>query len=181
MPCGGTMRRELSATFRLRSKRILAPLLIGLATGCSPMSPDGGGCGPPPRATDARSPTASLQCGQLPCRGGIEAVRGSDPHLVIGFDCPGTSSTFMAAVKVDGALASMHEVQCAGYLSQVTFDAGPWEPPDTLWHTVEVVLDPLNLFKETDESNNRGSALLRIVEPDGAAPAARAAQPRGGR
>ena len=87
----------------------------------------------------------------------------------------------MAAVKVDGALASMHEVQCAGYLSQVTFDAGPWEPPDTLWHTVEVVLDPLNLFKETDESNNRGSALLRIVEPDGAVPAARAAQPRGGR
>jgi hypothetical protein len=87
----------------------------------------------------------------------------------------------MAAVKVDGVLSSMLEVQCAGYGSQVTLDAGQWEPPDTLWHTVEVVLDPLNLFKETDESNNRGSALLRIVEPDGATSAARVAQPQGGR
>jgi hypothetical protein len=101
--------------------------------------------------------------------------------LVIGFDCPGTSKTFLAAVKVDGALASMHEVECAGYGSLVTFDAGPWEPPDTLWHTVEVVLDPLNLFKEKDESNNRGSALLRIVEPRGATPAAPVPQSRGDR
>jgi hypothetical protein len=101
--------------------------------------------------------------------------------LLIGFDCPGTSKSFLAAVKVDGALASMHEVQCAGYGSAVTVDTGPWEPPDTLWHTVEVVLDPLNLFQESDESNNRGAALLRIVEPAGETPAAPVSQARGGR
>ena len=175
------MRRELSATFRLQSKRVLAPLMIGLAIGCAPLSPDGGGCAPPPPATDARSPGVSLECRRLPCIGGNEAVRGSDPHMVIGFECPGTSKTFLAAVKVDGALASMHEVQCAGYGSQVIFDAGLWEPADTLWHTVEVILDPLNLFKETDESNNRGSALLRIVEPHGATSSAPVSQPPGNR
>ena len=175
------MGRERSAIFGLRSKRIIAPLLIGLAIGCSPLSPDGGGCGPPPAATDAWSPTVSLECRRPPCHGGNEAFRGSDPHLIIGFNCPGTSKTFLAAVKVDGALASMHEVQCAGYGSLVNFDAGSWEPPDTLWHTVEVVLDPLNLFKETDESNNRGSALLRIVEPAVAAPETPVSQTRGDR
>ena len=61
------------------------------------------------------------------------------------------------------------------------FDAGTWEPPDTLWHTVEVILDPLNLFKESDESNNRGSALLRIVEPDARPPVAHGGEARGGR
>ena len=149
--------------------------------GCSSLAPDGGGCAPPPAATDAATPTASLVSQQPPYGSGFEAVRGSDPHLVIGFQCPGTSSTFLAAVKVDGKLAAMHEVQCAGYGSQVTFDAGYWEPPDTLWHTVEVVLDPLNLFKESDEANNRGSARLRIVEPHVATPAAAGSPPRGDR
>ena len=83
---------------------------------------------------------------------------------MIGFECPGTSKTFLAAIKIDGALASMHEVECAGHGSKVTFDAGRWEPADTVWHKVEVILDPLNLFKESNESNNRRSVLLRIVE-----------------
>ena len=175
------MRRDLSANLRLRSKRVIGPLMIGLAVGCSPLSPEGGGCEPPPPATDARSPTAWLECRRLPCGQGNEAVRGSDPHLIIGFDCPGTSKTFLAAVKVDGALASMHQVQCSGYGSQVAFDAGKWEPADTAWHTVEVILDPLNLFRETNESNNRGSVMLRIVEPNGATPAAPGFEARGGR
>ena len=176
------MRRDLFADFRLRSKRVFAPLMILLAVGCSPLfSPDGGGCEPPPPATDAQSPIVWLRCGQPPCGIGGEAVRGSDPHLIAGFDCPGTSKTFLAAVKVDGALASMHEVQCAGYGSQVSFDAGPWEPADTVWHTVEVILDPLNLFKETNEGNNRGSAQFRIVEPPGALPVASGLESRGGR
>lgn len=149
--------------------------------GCSPLSPDGGGCYPPPRATDAGSPTAYLQSQQPPFSDGIQAVRGTDPHVIVGFQCPGTSETFLAAVKVDGALLKMLEVQCGGYGTLVTVDAGHWEPADTVWHTVEVVLDPLNLFMESDEANNRGSSQLRIVEPAGATLAVSASQPRGDR
>jgi hypothetical protein len=159
------MRPAPYASLRVWSRRVLAPTMIGLVVGCSPLD-SGSGCEPPPPATDASSPTVSLDCRQTPpCYGSSEAVRGSDPHLTIGFQCPGTSKTFLAAIKVDGTLASMHEVQCAAYGTLVTIDAGHWEPPDTLWHTVEVILDPLNLFKESNESNNRGSALLRIVDP----------------
>jgi hypothetical protein len=149
-----------------------------LLAGCSVFSPTSG-CEPPPPATDARSPAPSLECRRFRCVRDDEAVRGSDPHLIVEFDCPGSSKTFLAAVKVDGALASMHEVECAGFGTLVVFDAGPWEPPDTVWHTVEVVLDPLNLFKETNESNNRGSARLRIV--DGAMPTGPGLEARGGR
>jgi hypothetical protein len=173
------MRPELSAGFRRIAMRVIGLLMIGLATGCE-LSPFGGGCDPPPPATDAGSPTALLQSDQPPYSG-TQAVRGSDPHLIVGFTCPGTSKTFLAAVKVDGALASMREVECAGYGYNVTADAGPWEPPDSLWHTVEVVLDPLNLFKETDESNNRISIRLRIVEPRVVAPVTTGPQARGGR
>ena len=97
---------------------------------------------------------------------------------MIGFECPGTSKAFLAAIKIDGALVSMREVQCAGHGSNVTFDAGHWEPDDTVGHEVEVVLDPLNLFKETNESNNRGSVFLRIVEPS-TTPAASGSKSRG--
>lgn len=70
------------------------------------------------------------------------------------------------AVKIDGVLESLHEVRGGGHGSQVFLELGPWEPADADWHAVEVVLDPLNLFKETDESNNRISTMLRIVQPD---------------
>jgi hypothetical protein len=171
------MKLDRWADPRLWIKRVIAPLFIGLSAGCSPFGLDEGGCQPPPPASDAGSPTASLECRPVPCGAGTEAVRGSHPHLVVGFDCPGTSKTFLAAVKMDGQLSSVHNVQCAEYGSQVTFDAGPWEPPDTVWHTVEVILDPLNLFKETSESNNRGSVRLRIVEPRGLTSASPWARP----
>ena len=90
-------------------------------------------------------------------------------------------TSFLAGIKVDGALVSMHEVQCADLGSQVIVDAGHWEPPDTVWHAVEVILDPLNLFKETNESNNRGSVMLRIVEPGVATSADSRFAPRGDR
>jgi hypothetical protein len=135
---------------------------------CSPFDPAGGGCEPPPPAIDAGQPIVMLECRQSPCGNVREAIRGSDPHLVIQFYCPGTSDLFLTAIKVDGALFAMHEVQCAGYGSLVVADAGYWEPADTVWHTVEVILDPLNLFPESDESNNRSSTQLRIVESPGA-------------
>jgi hypothetical protein len=152
----------------VRFRRVLAPFLLGLVVGCSPFAPygSGSGCAPPPPATDASSPGISLECHRPPCGFGTEAVRGSDPHLAVVFQCPGESDPFLAAVKIDGKLFFMRDVAGAGYGSEFWFDAGSWEPPDTLWHDVEVVLDPLNLFKETDESNNRGTTRLRIVEPD---------------
>lgn len=152
-------------------KRVIAPLMLGLAVACAPSLNDG--CEPLP-ATDASSPTISLDDGS-------EAVRGTEPHLIFRFDCPGKSNVFLAAIKVDGVLRSMHEVECAPFGSQVTCDAGHWEPPDTVWHSVEVILDPLNLFKETGESNNRGSAMLRIVEPNGTTPAVSGPASRGRR
>jgi len=45
-------------------------------------------------------------------------------------------------------------------------DLGVWEPSDTLWHDVEVILDPLNLFHESDETDNRVATRLRIVEQE---------------
>jgi hypothetical protein len=176
------MRRNPHAELRLRSKRALAPLILVFAVGCTPLfSPEGSGCEPPPPATDAASPFVWLSCRRLHCIQNNEAVRGTDPYLVVQFNCPGVSGTFLAAVKVDGQIASMHEVECAGYGSLVAFDAGSWEPADTVWHTVEVVLDPLNLFKESNETNNRGSARLRIVEPRGTTVAAGGFETRGGR
>lgn len=166
------MEHNRSADLRRWWKRVIAPVMLALVVACSPLYSEGG-CDPP-QATDAGSPTISLDQGS-------EGVRGTDPHLIIGFDCPGESNTFLAAIKVDGALRSMHEVQCAGFGSHVTHDAGHWEPPDTVWHSVEVILDPLNLFKETSESNNRGSAMLRIVEPNGTTPAVSGPASRGRR
>jgi hypothetical protein len=169
------MKRTRIADLRRTSKRALVPL-IGLVTGCSPFDPSGGGCEPTP-ATDAARPVVSLDCRQPPCGNGREAVRGSDPHLMLQFDCPGTSKVFLAAIKVDGALRSMHDVQCSEYGFIVAVDAGHWEPADTVWHTVEVILDPLNLFEETDESNNRSSTQLRIVEPPARSPVGSGREP----
>jgi hypothetical protein len=149
----------------------LPALLLGLVIGCSP-AVDNGGCGPAPRSTDASSPYVQLVSEQAPCTGGPEAVRGSDPHLIVSFTCPGESDPFLVAIKVDGVLLTMKEARGAGYGTTVTMDFGTWEPADTIWHTVEVVLDPLNLFHEADESNNVGSARFRIVPPDAAIGAA---------
>jgi len=143
----------------------LPAVLLGLVIGCSP-SYDSGGCGPPPRSTDASSPAVLLVCERPPCSYGTEGVRGSDPHLLVSFQCPGESDAFLIALKIDGKLHSMKEVRGAGYGTTVSVDGGSWEPADGEWHQVEVILDPLNLFRESDESNNRAAARLRIVSPD---------------
>ena len=151
-----------------RRRRFGIPVvLLGLVIGCSP-SYEGGGCGPPPRSTDASSPAVQLGSEQAPCTYGLEAVRGSDPHLLMSFQCPGESDAFLIALKVDGQLQSMKEVRGAGYGTTVTVDGGSWEPADGDWHQVEVVLDPLDLFHETDETNNRAVSRMRIVAPDAA-------------
>ena len=145
----------------------LPALLLAFVIGCSP-GLDSGGCGPAPRSSDASSPSVRVLNEKPPCTVGLEGVRGSEPHLIVSFLCPGESDPFLVAVKVDGTLQSMKEVRGAGYGTTVTTDFGVWQSDDNDWHRVEVILDPLNLFHETDESNNRGSARMRIVPPDAA-------------
>jgi hypothetical protein len=140
------------------------PALLGLAVGCSPFGSSG--CGEPPRATDASAGPVAIQDAAPPCTYSNQGVRGSKGHLVTTIDCPGTSDPFLVAVKVDGKPRALVETSCAGYGSQVQIDAGEWDSPDTLWHTAEVVVDPLNLFKETNEGNNRSVSQVRIVEPE---------------
>jgi hypothetical protein len=140
---------------------------LGLVIGCSP-GLDSGGCAPAPRSTDASSPSIQLLNENPPCTIGLEGVRGSNPHLIVSFQCPGESDPFLVAVKVDGVLHSMEEVRGAGYGTTVTTDFGSWEPGDDDWHQVGVVLDPFNLFHETDESNNSASVRMRVVPPDAA-------------
>lgn len=142
-------------------------ILLALVIGCSPAY-DSGGCGPAPRATDASSPSVAVQNQKTPCSVGLEGVHGSDPHLVVSFQCPGESDPFLVAVSIDGVLHSMKEVSGAGYGTTVFADLGVWEPADGNWHVAEVVLDPLNLFPESDESNNRVSTRIRVVAPDAA-------------
>jgi hypothetical protein len=148
--------------------RVLAPAILGLSTACSDYG-SGSGCeSVPPRATDAGFNQLQLQCGRSPCSYGSEVPQGSDPHVVALVNCPGVSDEFLVAVKVDGKLLALKPVTAAGYSTTIVVDAGPWNPPDTLWHEAEVVIDPLNLFPENDESNNRGSARIRVVLPDAA-------------
>ena len=140
--------------------------LLGLCCviGCAPLW--GEGCGSPPRATDASFYGVSLQSHAPPCGGGNQVPRGSDPSVILMINCGGESEPFLAAVKIDGRLFSMVEVTGGGYSPTVSVDAGRWDAPDTLWHDVEVVIDPLNLFVEIDESNNRGTGQIRLVDPD---------------
>lgn len=144
--------------------RAIATPVLGFAIGCAPFG-SGDGC-EPMRATDASAPSVVLRSDRPPCGYGATATRGSEPHLLVSFSCPGESSPFLLGVRVDGALHSLHEVRGAGFGIQVFLDLGRWEPADSNPHAVEVVLDPLNLFKETDESNNRAAATLQIVPPD---------------
>ncbi len=101
-----------------------------------------------------------------PCSQMTYPVRGSASRLMAAFSCPGTSSRFLAAVKVDGELLSLRPVECAGYGGDVTIDLGTWEPADSAEHLVEVILDPMDLFEETDESNNRVATQVRVQDPD---------------
>ena len=150
-----------------RTRRFgLAALLLGFVVGCEPGY--GSGCAPPPRSTDASSPTVQLTTELGPFISDSEAVRGSDPHVIVSFQCPGESDPFLVALKIDGKLYSMEQAQGAGYGTGVALDFGSWEPADSDWHVAEVVVDPLNLFHETDESNNRGTKHLRIVPPGAA-------------
>lgn len=149
---------------RLVSRMIASPL-VGLIAGCAPLF--GIESCDPPRATDAAFGSVGLQCYAPPCGAGTQVPRGSDPHLVLTFQCPGESEPFLAAVKIDGRLFSLVEVRGSGtYSPDVYVDLGAWQPADTVWHPVEVVIDPLNLFTETNESNNRGTAQVRVVDPD---------------
>jgi hypothetical protein len=157
-----------SSRARRVSKRVLVPLALGLVVGCAPTSPSSGCGSGPQRATDAAFSGAALRSNAPPCSFSPEVPRGSDAHLIVSFTCPGESDRFLAAVKVDGELKLLQAVRGAGDASLIMLDAGSWEAPDTVWHDVEVVLDPLNLFKESDESNNRGSARIRIIDPDAA-------------
>jgi hypothetical protein len=140
-----------------------APLVL-LVVGCSPMFGDSG-CGSPPQATDAVATAVGIQNLAAPCTYSSEGVRGSDGHLVAHLDCPGESEPFLVAVRVDGKLRSLVQVKCAGYGSLVTVDAGAWEAGDTLWHPTELIVDPLNLFRESNEANNRLVGQVRTIPP----------------
>lgn len=157
---------RISCGVRLRRGVLrLLPAILGLALGCSPEA-GGGGCEEPPRATDASAVGVEVQNDGPPCTASQEGVRGSSGRLVGVVYCPGTSDPFLVAVKVDGKLISMQEARGAGFGTQVTVDAGAWEAADTLWHQAELIVDPLNLFKETDETNNRAVSQVRTVLPD---------------
>lgn len=148
----------------------LAPVVLGLITGCSPSYDSSSGCegAAPARATDASFNQLQLECGLSPCAYGLEVPQGSDPHVVALVNCSGVSKPFLVGVKVDGELRVLKQVTGAGFGTTFRVDAGSWNPPDTLWHDAEVVVDPLNLFRETDETNNRGTAKIRVVVPDAA-------------
>ena len=149
---------------------MLGPLIMALTVACSPFAPYDTGCSPPPKASDAATPVVWIECREQTCGQDNEGIRGTDPHIMVGFDCPGESEPFLVAVKVDGALVSMRETECAVYGWNIRVDMGSWDPVDTSWHEVEVILDAMNLFDESDESNNRVKGRIRVVEP--AAPAA---------
>src|ERR1044072_9255880 len=132
--------------------------------GCDPLGPSSG-C-EKPMATDVGFSAVSLECARAPCTSGIEAPRGSDPHLIVSLQCDGESKPFLVAVDVDGRLRSLTEVQCDAFVPNLRVDTGTWDASDSNWHDVEVIVDPLNLFKETSEANNRGRQQIRITEPD---------------
>jgi hypothetical protein len=141
-----------------------APIVL-LTIGCSPLVGDSGCGSPPPRATDAVATAIGIQSLAPPCTFSSDGVRGSDGHLIAHLDCPGESDPFLVAIKVDGKLRSLVEVKCAGYGTQVAVDAGAWEAADTLWHSAELVVDPLNLFPESNEANNRLAGQVRTIAP----------------
>jgi hypothetical protein len=101
-----------------------------------------------------------------PCGWRTEAVRGTNPDLIVNFACDGEAEPFLIGVRVDGRFHALREVACTAYSTTAGLDLGPWSAPDTLWHSVEVVLDPLDLFKEVDEQNNRAVTLIRMIDPD---------------
>ena len=143
---------------------IVLPPALGLFVGCG-WDGSSSGC-EPPQAYDAGPPVVLFKHDVSPCFESPSPIRGSSPRLVARFPCPGTSSRFLVAVKVDGELLTLHPVECAAYGSDVQIDAGPWEKSLDEPHTVEVIIDPMNLFEETDESNNRVTAQVAVVEPD---------------
>jgi hypothetical protein len=155
---GSPKRRRFSADLSR-----CAPILL-LAVGCSPLI-DGTGCGPPPRATDAVATSVGIQSRAAPCTYSSEGVRGSDGHLVAHVDCPGESEPYLVAVRVDGKLRSLVEIKCAGYGTEVVVDAGAWEAGDTLWHPTELIVDPLDMFRESNEANNRLVGRVRTIPP----------------
>jgi hypothetical protein len=139
--------------------------MIGLLAGCSILDWDSGGCEPTP-ATDAAFSLVYLQCRETPCGyGEAEAPRDADPHIMVDVLCPGDSEAFLVAVKVDGRLHALLKFT-EGFNSYArTLDAGSWAPADSAWHRVDVVIDPLNLFQEQDETNNTGSRQMRMLDP----------------
>ena len=154
-----------SRAFRRRVTAYGVAGLLGLALGCSPLD-GGGGCAPPPPATDASAGGVSVRNSAPPCTYSNEGVRGSNGHLLATVYCPGASDPFLVAVKMNGRPTVLREVRGVDYGHQIEVDAGEWDPGDTLWHQVEVVVDPLNLFRETDETNNRWVGQVRMVAPD---------------
>ena len=151
---------------RLRRPALLLAFVVGFSTGCDLSPYSSGGCGPPQRATDARAVGVSIREQDAPCTESAEGVRGANGHLVAHVACPGTSSSFLVAIRVEEEPVRLVEATCAGFGNDVMIDAGPWEPADSLWYTVELVVDPLNLFHEDNEKNNRWTGQIRIVGPD---------------
>jgi len=162
--CPGAARNCEKSRVRANVLRLL-PAVLAPAIGCSPLS-GGSGCEAPPRATDAVATGVVIQNHAPPCASSNEGVRGSEGHLYGVVDCPGESEPFLVAVRVDGKLASLVETRGAGFGSQVTVDGGPWEAGATLWHPVELIVDPLNLFRESNEGNNRFAGQVRTIAPD---------------
>jgi hypothetical protein len=157
-----------SQTFRTLLSRTVAtivlPVAMGLFVGCG-WDGSTSGC-EPPQAYDAGPPAVLFMHDVSPCFESSNPVRGSSPRLIASFQCPGTSSRFLAAVKVDGELRALLPVECAAYGSAVRLDLGPWEESADVSHNVEVILDPMNLFEETNEDNNRVTVQVETVEPD---------------
>jgi hypothetical protein len=144
----------------MRRFRRLIPVI--LLAGCSPLFSED--CDPPP-ATDVAFESVNVQSFSPPSGLALERPRDSNPHIVISISFNGEAQPLLAGVKVDGRIFALVEIAHDGFGSTTVVDAGRWDPPDTLWHAVEVVVDPLDLFVEVSEDNNRGSAQLRITDP----------------
>lgn len=142
------------------------PALLGLVVGCATNTDNSSGCGESPTATDVGPPAVVVVNQSPPCSYGVEGVRGSNPSLRVTFPCNGKAEPFLVGVKVDGRFYALREATCADYSTSSQVDFGPWSTQDSDWHSVDVTLDPLDIFRETDEDNNHATAQIRMVQPD---------------
>lgn len=155
---------QRSKVFRF-ARRVLSPCLLWLTVGCLGTEGGDGGC-EDSHGSDPRFAGIRLQSSTMPCTRGRQVPLGTRPHLFVSIGCDGDTPPFLVAVSVDGKAHSVQQV--SGSYGTKDVDLGSWEAADTTWHRVEVVIDPLNLFTESREDNNRGVDTVRVVAPDAA-------------